>query len=261
MLINRARNGDHDQSIDPKDCVSANGFRWFHRGRCFMDTWRAQRAGVDLCCLRGQYCVRLRSIRQSHLKPKRWYRRRSSSPPISSNQHRRNRARPMAHSAFAWDKQTLRSNSGLRRRGLILMPHRSNYWSDCLSRWGRAPMMRKPTAIGSSAGERRHPHRLEASAFRMARLGYQPRGAKFPHTNELSLVRDLPISLVERALPFVTVYSGRPQINILDAAPEVIAALPGMTQDRAECIPAAAASFAGHCDDPAAEGRAAVCND
>ena len=69
-------------------------------------------------------------------------------------------------------------------------------------------------------------------AFRMARLGYQPRGAKFPHTNELSLVHDLPISLVERALPFVTVYNGRPQINILDAAPEVIAALPGMTQDR-----------------------------
>ena len=45
-------------------------------------------------------------------------------------------------------------------------------------------------------------------------------------------MRDLPTSLVERALPFVTVYSGRPQINILDAAPEVIAALPGMTQDR-----------------------------
>ena len=53
--------------------------------------------------------------------------------------------------------ETLRSNSGLRPRGLILMPHRSNYWSDCLSRWGRAPMMRKLTAIGSSAGERRQP--------------------------------------------------------------------------------------------------------
>ena len=56
-------------------------------------------------------------------------------------------------------------------------------------------------------------------------------GAKFPHSNELALVRDLPMSLVERALPFVTVYSGRPQINILDAAPEVIAALPGITRE------------------------------
>ena len=44
-------------------------------------------------------------------------------------------------------------------------------------------------------------------------------------------MRDLPTSLVERALPFITVYSGRPQINVLDAAPEVVAALPGMTQE------------------------------
>jgi len=72
----------------------------------------------------------------------------------------------------------------------------------------------------------------EAAAYRMARLGYQPRGGKFPHINELGLVRDLPLSLVERALPFVTVYSGRAQVNVLDAPPEVVAALPGMTQDR-----------------------------
>jgi general secretion pathway protein K len=66
----------------------------------------------------------------------------------------------------------------------------------------------------------------------MAHLGYQPRFGKFPHPNELSLVRDLPTSLVERALPFLTVYSGRPQVNVIDAAPEVVASLPGMTQER-----------------------------
>lgn len=71
----------------------------------------------------------------------------------------------------------------------------------------------------------------EVMAYRMARLGYQPRGAAFPHTNELSLVRGLPMSLIEDALPFVTVYSGRPQVNVLDARPEIIAALPGMTTD------------------------------
>jgi general secretion pathway protein K len=71
----------------------------------------------------------------------------------------------------------------------------------------------------------------EALAYRMARFGYQPRGAAFPHVNELSLVRDLPPALVERALPFLTVYSGRAQVNVLDAAPEVIAALPGMSGD------------------------------
>jgi general secretion pathway protein K len=71
----------------------------------------------------------------------------------------------------------------------------------------------------------------EALAYRMARVGYQPRGAAFPHVNELSLVRDLPMPIVERVLPFVTVYSGRARVNIFDAAPEVIAALPGMTAD------------------------------
>jgi general secretion pathway protein K len=77
---------------------------------------------------------------------------------------------------------------------------------------------------------------LEAQAYQAARLGYQPRGGKFPHANELSLVRDLPAALVERALPFVTVYSGRPQVSVLDAAPEVIAALPGMTMDRLNAV-------------------------
>jgi len=72
----------------------------------------------------------------------------------------------------------------------------------------------------------------EAFAYQKAGLRYAPRGAPFPHVNELSLVLDLPIALIERLLPFVTVYSGRPQLNILAAKPELIAALPGMTRDR-----------------------------
>ena len=51
--------------------------------------------------------------------------------------------------------------------------------------------------------------------------------------------------LLERALPFVTVYSGRPQINMLDAAPEVLASLPGMTQERFNAISGTARDFAG----------------
>jgi general secretion pathway protein K len=99
----------------------------------------------------------------------------------------------------------------------------------------------------------------EASAYRVAGLGYQPRGAKFPHANELALVRDIPSSLTERALKFVTVYSGQPQVNILDAPTEVIAALPGMSpnqisafllqrdaspQDAKSLLPAEAQQFA-----------------
>jgi general secretion pathway protein K len=62
------------------------------------------------------------------------------------------------------------------------------------------------------------------------------RQAHFPHVSELSSVTGLPSALVKRASPFVTVYSGRPQINILDASPEVIAALPGMTRDRVNAV-------------------------
>ena len=69
-----------------------------------------------------------------------------------------------------------------------------------------------------------------------ARPAYGLRGAKFPQVDELAAVRNLPSALVERTLPFVTVYSGRPQINVSDAAPEVIAALPGMTADRVKAV-------------------------
>jgi general secretion pathway protein K len=72
----------------------------------------------------------------------------------------------------------------------------------------------------------------ESSAYRTAGLPYGPRLGPFPHTAELSLVLGLPELLVERALPFVTVYSKQAQINPFDAAPEVVAALPGMTPDR-----------------------------
>ena len=72
----------------------------------------------------------------------------------------------------------------------------------------------------------------EESLYRAAGLGYGPRGAPFAHVGELALVLGLSPALVERALPFVTIYSGRAKVNVRDAAPEVIAALPGMTSDR-----------------------------
>jgi general secretion pathway protein K len=69
----------------------------------------------------------------------------------------------------------------------------------------------------------------EVSLYRAAGLAYSPRQAPFAHVNELALIVGLPPALVDRALPFVTVYSGQPKINVLAAAPEVIAALPGTT--------------------------------
>lgn len=69
----------------------------------------------------------------------------------------------------------------------------------------------------------------EQELYRGAGLSYLPRRGPFNSADELWLVLGVPAALVERAMPFVTVYSGMAEVNVLDAAPEVIAALPGMT--------------------------------
>ena len=69
----------------------------------------------------------------------------------------------------------------------------------------------------------------ENSLYRAAGARYLPRGAPFSNVLELWLVLGLPPALIERALPFVTVFSGRRDVNVLDAAPEVVASLPGMS--------------------------------
>jgi|307.fasta_scaffold43140_2 general secretion pathway protein K len=69
----------------------------------------------------------------------------------------------------------------------------------------------------------------EEALYRAAGRSYSPRGGPFAHIDELALVIDLPPALIERAKPFLTVYSGKPQIDVLDAAPEVLAAIPGLT--------------------------------
>jgi general secretion pathway protein K len=72
----------------------------------------------------------------------------------------------------------------------------------------------------------------EAALYRAAGKSYGPRQAPFASVGELWLVLGLPPALVERALPLVTVFSGRGEINVLDAQAEVLAALPGMTPER-----------------------------
>ncbi|MBI3703032.1 MAG: general secretion pathway protein GspK [Rhizobiales bacterium] len=76
----------------------------------------------------------------------------------------------------------------------------------------------------------------ETTAYRNAGLSYGPRLGPFMHVQELWLVLGLPPALIERARSFVTIYSGMGTINVLDAAPEVIAALPGMTPERLDAV-------------------------
>jgi general secretion pathway protein K len=65
----------------------------------------------------------------------------------------------------------------------------------------------------------------EADAYRTAGRNYKPRGGPFQEIGELWLVLNLPPAWVERVMPYVTVYGGGAQVNILDAPPLVLAAL------------------------------------
>ncbi|TYL89341.1 general secretion pathway protein GspK [Bradyrhizobium rifense] len=69
----------------------------------------------------------------------------------------------------------------------------------------------------------------ENSLYTSTGLNYLPRRAPFNSVDELSLVVGMPAALMERARPFLTLYSGIAGINVLEAAPEVMAALPDMT--------------------------------
>jgi general secretion pathway protein K len=69
----------------------------------------------------------------------------------------------------------------------------------------------------------------EEALYGAAGLTYSPRQSLFSHVNELSLVLGLTPVLIDRALPFVTVFSGSSNVDVLIAPPEIIAALPGMT--------------------------------
>ena len=90
----------------------------------------------------------------------------------------------------------------------------------------------------------------EADAYRVAGRSYKPRGGPFQEVGELWLVLGLPPAWVERALPYLTVYSGAGQVNILDAAPLVLAAL-GIGPDQVNTVLAAR-------DRPDVDGKALV---
>ena len=83
----------------------------------------------------------------------------------------------------------------------------------------------------------------EAEAYRAAGRSYKPRQAPLQSVDELWLVLGPPPALVQRVLPYVTVYSGVPQVNILDASPLVLAALPGMDARQVNSVLAARQEF------------------
>jgi general secretion pathway protein K len=91
----------------------------------------------------------------------------------------------------------------------------------------------------------------EEALYRAAGLNYPPRQSLFTHAGELALVVGLPPVLVDRALPFVTVFNGSPGVDPAIAAPEVIAALPKKDSDQSKDILSADPSAAGNPSAPA----------
>jgi general secretion pathway protein K len=93
--------------------------------------------------------------------------------------------------------------------------------SDAASYADRIMAWRTPTEAGDDDPEN--------SFYRTSGASYLPRHAPFPQAEELWLVRGIPPLVIEKMLPFVTVFSNLASINVRDAAPQVLAALPGMT--------------------------------
>ena len=87
---------------------------------------------------------------------------------------------------------------------------------------------RSPTELGEDDPEN--------SFYRTSGVAYIPRHAPFPEAEELWLVQGIPPFMIERMLPFVTVFSNLASINILDADPQVVAALPGMTPENLQAV-------------------------
>jgi general secretion pathway protein K len=89
----------------------------------------------------------------------------------------------------------------------------------------------------------------EPALYAAAGLNYPPRQSLFTHADELALVVGLPPAIVDRALPFVTVFNGSSDVDPAIAAPEVVAAQPktdkpdGAFGDRAQL---SGASLAGN---------------
>jgi general secretion pathway protein K len=96
----------------------------------------------------------------------------------------------------------------------------------------------------------------ENSSYRTAGLNYMPRHAPFPQAEELWLVRGIPPAVVERILPFVTVFSNLASVNVLDAAPQVLAALPGMTPENLQAVLLQRSDPASRLQSPASAGGA-----
>ena len=84
-------------------------------------------------------------------------------------------------------------------------------------------------ANGASADSAEDKAAKEDKLYSEQHMPYPPRHAPFDSALELSLLPGISLAVVERVLPFVTVFSGRSGVDVSTADPTVLSALPGMT--------------------------------
>ncbi len=85
----------------------------------------------------------------------------------------------------------------------------------------------------------------EAELYTQERVPYPPRQAPFEDSLEFSVLPGLPVPVVERVLPFVTVFSGESGVDVVSADSVVLSALPGMTPEILAAVPKARANASG----------------
>jgi general secretion pathway protein K len=84
-------------------------------------------------------------------------------------------------------------------------------------------------ATGANANAAGADPAKEDKLYSEQHMPYPPRHAALDNALELSLLPGISLAVVERVLPFVTVFSGRAEVEVSSADPTVLSALPQMT--------------------------------
>lgn len=106
-------------------------------------------------------------------------------------------------------------------------PEDADTYADRIIAWRTKP----PGGAQNSGLQSPGAQNADAEAYRADGLLYGPRQAPFQNAAELRLVRGLPAELVDAALPYVTLFNGRAEIDVNEAPAQVIAALPRISPD------------------------------
>jgi len=81
-----------------------------------------------------------------------------------------------------------------------------------------------------------HIEGAEKKEYQDAGLSYQPRNKPFQTIEELQLVLGMNESVFKWIEPLVTVYSGQQQVNLQQAAKEVLQVIPGLDMDHTDLV-------------------------